>query len=51
MSAQSKYEYYADRALDRDLADTIAAECCNNCGRELVDDKCEKCEKPLEIEE
>ena len=41
---QRRYEYHADRALDRDLAETIAAACCENCGRELVDDKCEKCE-------
>lgn len=45
---QRRYEYHADRALDRDLAETIAAACCENCGRELVNDKCEKCEKLLE---
>jgi len=46
MSAQSKYEYHADRALDRDLAETIAAACCENCGRELVENEetnCAKC--------
>jgi len=48
---QRRYEYHADRALDRDLAETIAAACCEKCGRELVNDKCEKCEKPSESEE
>jgi hypothetical protein len=47
MTAQRRYEYHADRALDRDLAETIAAACCENCGRELVNDKCEKCEGKL----
>jgi len=48
MSAQSRYEYHADRALDTDLAETIAAACCENCGRELVNDKCEKCDAKQE---
>jgi hypothetical protein len=48
MTAQRRYEYHADRALDRDLAETIAAECCENCGRELVNDKCEKCDAKRE---
>jgi methionyl-tRNA synthetase len=51
MTAQRRYEYHADRALDRDLAETIAAACCEHCGRELVNDKCEKCEKSLENHE
>jgi len=44
---QRRYEYHADRALDRDLAETIAAACCEKCGRELIDDEkihCAKCE-------
>jgi len=44
---QRRYEYHADRALDRDLAETIAAACCEKCGRELVEKEetnCEKCE-------
>ena len=47
MTAQRRYEYHADRALDADLAETIAAVCCENCGRELIDDEkihCAKCE-------
>jgi hypothetical protein len=48
MTAQRRYEYHADRALDRDLAETIAAACCENCGRELVNDKCEKCDAKRE---
>jgi hypothetical protein len=46
MTAQRRYEYHADRALDRDLAETIAAACCENCGRELVENEetnCAKC--------
>jgi len=48
---QRRYEYHADRALDRDLAETIAAACCENCGRELVEKEetnCKKCEQILE---
>ena len=48
---QRRYEYHADRALDRDLAETIAAACCENCGRELVENEeinCAKCEQLLE---
>jgi len=48
---QRRYEYHADRALDRDLAETIAAACCENCGRELVEKEetnCAKCEQILE---
>jgi len=44
---QSRYEYHADRALDRDLAETIAPTCCEKCGRELVEKEetnCAKCE-------
>jgi len=37
MTAQRRYEYHADRALDRDLSEIIAAACCENCGRELVE--------------
>jgi len=51
MTAQRRYEYHADRALDRDLAETIAAACCENCGRELVEKEetnCAKCEQILE---
>jgi len=47
MTAQRRYEYHADRALDRDIAETIAAACCENCGRELVEKEetnCAKCE-------
>lgn len=47
---QSRYEYHADRALDRDLAETIAAACCENCGRELVEKEeinCTACEGKL----
>jgi len=43
---QRRYEYHADRALDADLAETIAAERCANCGRELVENEetnCAKC--------
>lgn len=47
---QRRYEYHADRALDRDLAETIAAACCEKCGRELVNDKCEKCDAKREEE-
>jgi uncharacterized paraquat-inducible protein A len=50
MTAQLRYEYHADRALDRDLAETIAAACCENCGRELVEKEemnCAKCEGKL----
>jgi len=46
MTAQRRHEYHADRALDRDLAETIAAACCENCGRELVEKEetnCAKC--------
>jgi len=51
MTAQRRYEYHADRALDADLAETISAACCENCGRELVNDKCEKCDARREEEE
>jgi ribosomal protein L37E len=50
MTAQRRYEYHADRALDRDLAETIAVACCENCGRELVEKEetnCAKCEGKL----
>jgi uncharacterized paraquat-inducible protein A len=50
MTAQLRYEYHADRALDANLADTIAAACCENCGRELVEKEemnCAKCEGKL----
>jgi ribosomal protein L37E len=50
MTAQRRHEYHADRALDRDLAETIAAACCENCGRELVENEetnCAKCEGKL----
>jgi len=46
MSAQSRHERYWDNLMDADLADTIAAACCENCGRELVEKEetnCEKC--------
>lgn len=51
MTAQRRYEYHADRALDANLAETIAAACCENCGRELVEKEetsCAKCEQILE---
>jgi len=51
MTAQRRYEYHADRALDADLAETIAAACCENCGRELVEKEetnCKKCQQILE---
>jgi len=50
MTAQRRHEYHADRALDADLAETIAAACCENCGRELVEKEetnCAKCEGKL----
>jgi uncharacterized paraquat-inducible protein A len=50
MTAQRRYEYHADRALDRDLSEIIAAACCENCGRELVEKEetnCAKCEGKL----
>ena len=50
MTAQRRHEYHADRALDRDLAETIAAACCENCGRELAEKEetnCAKCEGKL----
>jgi ribosomal protein L37E len=50
MTAQRRHEYHADRALDRDLAETIAAACCEHCGRELVEKEetnCAKCEGKL----
>lgn len=50
MTAQLRYEYHANRALDADLAETIAAACCENCGRELVEKEemnCAKCEGKL----
>ena len=49
MTAQRRYEHAID-ALDRDLAETIAAACCENCGRELVEKEemnCAKCEGKL----
>ena len=48
---QRRYEHAINARMDADLAETIAAACCDNCGRELVNDKCEKCEKPLENHE
>jgi len=51
MTAQLRYEYHADRALDRDFSETIAAACCENCGRELVEKEetnCAECEQILE---
>jgi hypothetical protein len=33
--------------MDKNLAETIAAACCEKCGRELIDDEkihCAKCE-------
>jgi len=51
MTAQLRYEYHANRALDADLAETIAAACCENCGRELVNDKCEKCDSKMDEDE
>ena len=50
MSAQSRYERYWDNLMDADLAETIAADCCEKCGRELVNDKCEKCDAKREEE-
>jgi hypothetical protein len=47
MSAQSSYERYLGNLMDADLAETIAAACCEKCGRELIDDEkihCAKCE-------
>jgi hypothetical protein len=50
MSAQSSYERYWDNLMDKDLAETIAPACCDKCGRELVNDKCEKCDANREEE-
>lgn len=50
MSAQRRYEYAIDARMDADLAETIAAACCENCGRELVENEetnCAKCEGNL----
>jgi len=50
MTAQRRHEYHADRALDRDFSETISAACCENCGRELVENEetnCAKCEGNL----
>lgn len=51
MSAQRRYEHAIDARMDKDLADTIAAACCENCGRELVEKEetnCAKCEQLLD---
>ena len=47
---QRRYEYHADRALDKDLAETIASACCEKCGRELVDGECAECKAKREEE-
>jgi len=47
---QRRYEHAIDSRMDKDLAETIAAACCENCGRELVNDKCEKCDAKQEEE-
>jgi uncharacterized paraquat-inducible protein A len=50
MTAQRRYEHAIDARMDADLADTIAAACCENCGRELVEKEemnCAKCEGKL----
>jgi len=51
MTAQRRYEYAIDARMDKDLSETIAAACCENCGRELVDDKCEKCDSKMDEDE
>jgi predicted RNA-binding protein with PUA domain len=51
MSAQFSYERYWDNLMDKDLAETIAAACCENCGRELMDDKCAECKAKQEEDE
>ena len=43
---QRRYEHAIDARMDKDLAETIAAACCENCGRELVENEetnCAKC--------
>lgn len=50
MTAQRRHEYHTDRALDRDLAETIAAACCEKCGRELVNGECADCKAKREEE-
>jgi ribosomal protein L37AE/L43A len=48
---QRRYEHAIDARMDADLAETIAAARCENCGRELVEKEemnCAKCEQILE---